>query len=36
MTKAEIISAIKGAAIAALTVGLYWLMIALAGSAGLF
>jgi hypothetical protein len=36
MTRAEIISAIKGAAIAALTIGLFWLMLALADMGGLF
>lgn len=36
MTKREIVAAIKGAAMAALTLGLYWLTLALADMGGLF
>jgi hypothetical protein len=36
MTRGEIISALKGAAMAALLIGLYWLALALADAGGLF
>ena len=36
MTRGEILSALKGAVITALTIGLYWLMFALADMGGLF
>jgi hypothetical protein len=36
MTRHEIISALKGTAAAVLTIGLYWLMFALADAGGLF
>ena len=36
MTKGEILSALKGAAIAALVIGLYWLTINAFGAFGLF
>jgi len=36
MTRHEITTAIKGTATAVLTIGLYWLMIALADAGGLF
>lgn len=36
MTKREIMRALRGALYAVALIGLYWLTIALAGSAGLF
>jgi hypothetical protein len=36
MTKGEIISALKGAATAALLIGLFWLSLAIADAGGLF
>jgi hypothetical protein len=36
MTRGEIVTAIRGAAMAALVIGLYWLALALADAGGLF
>jgi hypothetical protein len=36
MTRGEIVTALRGAATAALLIGLYWLSLALADAGGLF